>query len=67
MKNWTVRIAKSKTMIFGLLLSIAGVVQASTDFLSTVLNPHQFGYLMLGIGITVKVLRFFTNQPLEDK
>jgi len=67
MKVWASRIIKSKTMIFSMVLAVIGVLQASTDFLSTVMSPHAFGYLTLVSGIVAAVLRVLTTQPLEDK
>jgi len=66
-KKWITRFSLSKTMWFGLAISILGVVQANSDILSTVLTPKQYGWLMLGIGIVIKLLRFVTTKPLEDK
>lgn len=60
-------IAKSKTMIFSSLLAIAGVLEASTGFLQTVMSPSAFGYLMLAVGIISAVLRVYTTKPLSEK
>ena len=67
MNAWIVRIAKSKTMIFSIILSVIGVIQASTDFLSTVMSPHVFGYFTLATGVIAAILRIVTTQPLSDK
>lgn len=67
MKAWISRIGRSKTMIFAIILAVTGVIQASTDFLSTVMSPHAFGYLTLISGLITAVLRVLTTQPLEDK
>lgn len=67
MNAWIIRIAKSKTMIFSIILSIIGVIQTSTDFLSTILSPHAFGYMTLASGIVAAILRIVTTQPLSDK
>jgi membrane-anchored glycerophosphoryl diester phosphodiesterase (GDPDase) len=67
MQIWLIQIAKSKTMIFSIILSVIGVIQASTDFLSTIMSPHAFGYLTLVIGIIAAILRVVTTQPLSDK
>ncbi len=58
---------KSKTIIAALLIEILGVIQLSSDFLSAVMTPAQFGWVMLGIGIAMKVLRALTTQSLGDK
>jgi hypothetical protein len=49
------------------LIDIAGVIQLNADFLSTVLTPAQFGWVLLGIGILGKTLRTLTGQSLKDK
>ena len=67
MNNWITRIVKSKTMIFSIVLAIIGVLQASTDFLSTILSPNAFGYLTLASGVVAAILRILTTQPLSDK
>lgn len=67
MKKWITRCLHSKTMIAAAVLDILGVVQANTDFLSTVMAPHSFGWMMLGIGVLMKVLRLVTTQPMVNK
>lgn len=67
LKIWYSRIVRSKTMLFALALEILGVIQLNADFLSTVMTPKQFGWVMLAIGIAVKILRMVTTQPLSDK
>jgi len=67
MNDWIVRSARSKTMIFAVVLAVTGAVQASSDFLKTLLTPDVFGFVMMGLGIAVAVLRVVTTQPLEDK
>jgi hypothetical protein len=67
MKNWITRIARSKTMIAFLIIDIIGVIQINADFLSTVLTPSQFGWVILIIGIIGKILRTITSTSLKDK
>ena len=67
MNIWITRLAASKTMWFAVLLDILGVVQANSDFLSTVMDPKQFGYMLIAIGVSVKLLRVVTTQALSDK
>ena len=66
-KTHIIRSAKSRTMIASVLISISGVIMASSDFLKTVMTPDVFGYVMLGIGIVVAWLRVLTTKPLSDK
>lgn len=67
MKKWLSRIARSRTMLVFIALDIIGVVQANADFLSTVMTPAQFGWVLVGIGVTGKILRTVTDTPLKDK
>jgi hypothetical protein len=67
MKKWISRIARSKTMLIFLAIDIIGIIQINADFLSTVLTPAQFGWVILIIAIVGKILRFITSQPLSDK
>lgn len=67
MNAWINRIIRSKTMLVFIAIDIVGVIQVNQDFLSTVLTPAQFGWLILGIGIVGKLLRYITTQPLKSK
>ena len=58
---------KSRTVLFALALEILGVIQLNADFLSTVMSPAQFGWVMLGIGVIVKILRTLTTSSLREK
>jgi len=61
------RILKSKTVNFGLLLTILGGVQLYLPQLQALLTPTDYGVLTTVVGITVIVLRTVTSQPLSDK
>jgi len=67
MNKWIARLARSKTMIFSIILAVSGVLEASTGFLQTIMSPSAFGYLMLAIGLVSAILRIYTTQPLMDK
>lgn len=54
-------------MIFASLIAISGAIEASSGFLKTILTPDTFGFVMMGIGIVVAVLRVITTQPLNEK
>lgn len=56
---------RSKTVNFGLLLAIAGVVQVNLPALQ--LDPKVQGWLTMGVGIVVVILRSVTNKPLSEK
>jgi hypothetical protein len=61
------RFLKSKTILVALAIEILGVIQLNADFLSTVMSPAQFGWMLLGIGIVMKVLRAMTTGSLGEK
>lgn len=61
------KIAKSKLMNLALAIEILGVIQLNADFLSTLLTPAQFGWVMLTIGILIRVGRVYTTVPLSEK
>lgn len=54
---------KSKTVLFGLLLTLASAVQLFIPFLP----PEYMGLVGAGIGAAVIVLRFLTTLPLNEK
>ena len=56
---------KSKTINFGLLLAIAGVVQVNLPALQ--LDPATQGWATMVVGVVVVVLRFLTTKPVSEK
>ena len=64
---WFQRIIRSKTMIAFLIIDLIGVIQLNADFLSTVLTPAQFGWVILSISLAGKILRAITKNSLKDK
>jgi hypothetical protein len=67
MKKIITRIMLSKTMWLALVVEILGFLEASQDLLSTFLTSKQMGILLIAIGISIRILRFVTTQPLADK
>ena len=57
------QLLKSKTILFGLLLSIASVVQMFVPFFP----PQYVGIAGAVVGSCVIVLRFLTTLPLSSK
>ena len=54
---------KSKTILFGLLLAVASVIQVFVPFL-----PAEYvGHVGAVVGACVIVLRFLTTLPLDQK
>lgn len=58
---------KSKLVWLGMLLAIAGVIQANMDVFAQYLTPEAQGLATVGVGIAVVVLRFLTTMPLDEK
>ena len=56
---------KSKTMIFSLLLVIFGALFDNFSYVQNSINPKYYGFILIGIGIIVAVLRFVTSKPIE--
>lgn len=54
---------KSRTVLFGLLLSVASALQMFVPFLP----PEYVGPVGAGIGAVVILLRFLTTVPVSEK
>lgn len=63
----TTRILKSKLMNLALLVEILGVIQLNADFLSTILTPAQFGWVMIAVGVLIRVFHVYTTGPISSK
>jgi len=66
-KIWFIRVIRSNTINTATVIAVLGVIQANSDFLSAVLTPKQFGWVMMGISIIMIVLRAKTTNSLKDK
>lgn len=49
------------------VIAILGVLQANSDFLSAMLTPKQFGFVMMGIAVVMAMLRAKTTSSLKNK
>lgn len=58
---------KSKTALFAMLLTIAGVIQQNTEVITSIIGANNTGILMSGIGVVVYFLRWVTTTSLEKK
>ena len=67
MNKWFNRIIRSKTLLFSILLSVLGVLQASMDVFTAYLTPQAMGFVTLAVGVVVAVLRVITTQDIKDK
>jgi hypothetical protein len=59
--------AKSKTMIFAVLLAVLGVLQASMDVFTAYLTPQGVGIATMIVSMVVAVLRILTTTSLGEK
>jgi len=68
MKRVTVKqMAKSRTMWFSLALMIVGAVYENFSYLQNVIDTKYYGIILMGIGVTCAVLRFYTTLPLDKE
>jgi hypothetical protein len=68
MKKVTMKqMAKSRTMWFSLALMIVGAVYENFSYLQNVIDPKYYGIILMSIGITCAVLRFYTTTPLDKE
>ena len=56
---------KSKTINYGLLISILGIIQTNIESLE--LSNKTQGLVLIGIGIGIAILRTVTDKPLSKK
>jgi len=57
----------SRTMWFSLALMIVGAVYENFSYLQNVIDPKYYGIILMCIGVTCAVLRFYTSMPLDKK
>ena len=68
MKRVTVKqMAKSRTMWSSLALMIVGAVYENFSYLQNVIDPKYYGIILMCIGVTCAVLRFYTTLPLDKE
>jgi hypothetical protein len=68
MKRVTVKqMAKSRTMWFSLALMVVGAVYENFSYLQNVIDPKYYGIILMCIGVTCAVLRFYTTMPLDKE
>lgn len=57
----------SRTMWFSLALMVVGAVYENFSYLQNVIDPKYYGIILMCIGVTCAVLRFYTSMPLDRK
>jgi hypothetical protein len=58
---------RSKTVYLGLVILVVGVIQANAAALAPFIPEKYFGLFNMMLGVLVVVVRFFTDQSLEEK
>ena len=56
---------KSKTMWFSFALVIFGALFDNLSYVQNLIDPKYYGFILIGVGIIVAVLRFVTSKPIE--
>lgn len=56
---------KSKTLWFSFALVVFGALYANLSYIQPLLDPRSYGYLIVGVGVVVAILRFLTDKPLD--
>ena len=68
MKRVTIKqMAKSRTMWFSLALMVVGAVYENFSYLQNVIDPKYYGIILMCIGVTCAILRFYTTLPLDKE
>lgn len=67
MKIWISRIARSKTMMFNILIAVMGVGEIAFGFLQPYVAGNIYGYGMAILTVGNAALRVITTQPLSEK
>ena len=58
---------KSRTMWFSLLLVIFGALADNFSYVQNIIDPKYYGISFIAIGVIVAVLRFVTTKPLDER
>jgi hypothetical protein len=66
-KAWWRGAMKSWTISTSTVIMFLGYLQSQTDYLAQLFTRRQMGFVMLGIGVLMFVLRARTTESLADK
>lgn len=58
---------KSKTINFGVLVTLLGAVQTFLPSVQAVLSPDMYGLMTAAIGTAIIALRMVTDKPVSEK
>lgn len=67
MKKWLTRSARSKTMMFNLLVAIFASLEGVFHMLQPFMDGNVFAYITVLLTVGNAILRVITTQPLKDK
>lgn len=56
---------RSRTMWFGLVVMCLGFVYGNFSALQNVIDPKNYGWWLMGIGLAVQILRYLTDKPIR--
>lgn len=54
-------------MWFSLAVTVLGVIFDNFSYIQNIIDERYYGSILIFIGIIMAILRFYTNQPLEDR
>jgi len=57
---------KSKTINFSYILVVMGVIEMNLPYVKEQLGDY-YGFILMGVGVVVAVLRKVTNKPLSER
>ena len=64
-KEFFTKIYKSRTIWLGVLTTFLASVQADITMFKPVMSDQHFNFLVIGVGILIKVLRYDTEKSIK--
>lgn len=62
-----IKMLRSKTIAFSVLLAVLGVLEQSQGVVTQIVGASNVGAVMVAISVAVAVLRVYTTLPLSEK
>jgi len=62
-----IKIFKSKTIIFSILLAIFGVLELHSSEVKSLMSPEYYPIFTIFVSTVIAVLRVLTTKPLNEK
>ena len=66
MSHITLFLVRHKTKSLGLLMVLAGAFQANIIYIQAMIEPKIYGFICMGLGVTVSILGFLNTQTIEE-